>query len=144
MNAFTASEPQEECHPSLVSLRQRTFRKGIQGKGWGIQSVFLEGKIDCLQFVDNTTLIADSKQEMVALFEQYSGFCRSYRINVNWAKCSVVVFREHDAGELAAEKERLKEATAQRASAPRKQTKVKLLRLATEAREQSQPVYMSV
>ena len=38
MDASTASEPQAECHPSLVSLRQRAFRKGIQGKDWGIQS----------------------------------------------------------------------------------------------------------
>ena len=55
---------------------------------------------------------------MVALFEQYSNFCRSYRNNFNWTKFSVAVFREHDAGELAAEKARLKEATAQRVSAP--------------------------
>ena len=144
MNAFTADEPQGECHSSLVSLRQRAFRKGIQGKDWGIQSAFLEGKIACLQFVDDTTLFAHSKQEMVALFEQYSSFCRSYRINVNWSKCSVTVFCEQDAEELAAEKARLKEATAQRASAPRKQTKAKSLRLAVEAREQSQPVYMTV
>ena len=72
----------------------------------------------------------------------------SYKVNVNWAKCmakcSVTVFREHDAGELAAEKARLKEATAQRASAPRKQAKAKSIRLATKAREQSQPIYMSV
>ena len=81
---------------------------------------------------------------MVALFEQHSSFCRSYRINVNWGKCSVTVFREHNAEKLATEKARLKEATAQRASAPRKQTKAKSLRLATEAREQSQPVYMTV
>ena len=84
---------------------------------------------------------------MVALFEQYSSFCRSYtwsyRINVNWGKCSVTVFCEHDAEELAAEKARPKEATAQRASAPRKHTKAKSLRLATEASGQSQPVYMT-
>jgi hypothetical protein len=144
MNAFIASEPQEKCHSSLVSLRRRAFRNGIQGKDWGIQSAFLEGKIACLQFVDDTTLFAHSKQEMVALFEQYSSFCRSYRINVNWAKCSITVFCEQDAEELAAEKARLKEATAQRASAPKKQTKAKSLRLAVEAREQSQPVYMTV
>ena len=72
---------------------------------------------------------------MVALFEQYSSFCRSYRINVKWGKCSVTVFCEQDAEELAAEKARLKEATAQRASAPRKETKAKSLRLATEARD---------
>ena len=144
MNAFTADEPQEECHTSLVSLRQRAFRKGIQGKDWGIQSAFLEGKIACLQFVDDTTLFAHSKQEMVALFEQHSSFCRSHRVNVNWGKCSVTVFCEQDAEELAAETARLKEATAQRASAPGKQTKAKSLRLAVEAREQNQPVYMSV
>ena len=115
MNAFTADDPQEECHPSLASLRQRAFREGIQGKDWGIQTAFLEGKIACLQFVDDTTLFAHSKQEMVALFEQCSSFCRSYRINVNWGKCSVTVFREQSAEELAAEKARLKEATAQRA-----------------------------
>ena len=46
--------------------------------------------------------------------------------------------------ELAAEKARPKEATAQRASAPREQTKAKSPRLATKAREQSQPVYMTV
>jgi hypothetical protein len=81
---------------------------------------------------------------MVTLFEQYSSFCRGYRINVNWSKCSVTVFCEQDAEGLAAEKARLKEATAQRTSAPRKQTKAKSLRLATEAREQSQSVYMTV
>ena len=48
-----------------------------------IQSAFLEGKIPCLQFVDDATLFAASKQEMVVLFEQYSNFCRSYMINVN-------------------------------------------------------------
>ena len=80
----------------------------------------------------------------MALFEQYSSFCRSYRINLNWGKCSVTVFCEQDAEELAAEKARLKEATAQRASAPRKKTKARSLRPATEAREQSQPVYMTV
>ena len=57
---------------------------------------------------------------------------------------SVTVFRGQDAEELAAEKARLKEATCQRANAPRKQTKAKSLRLATKAREQSQPVYMSI
>jgi hypothetical protein len=61
MNAFTADEPQGECHSSLVSLRQRAFQKGIQGKDWGIQSAFLEGKNACLQFVDDTTLFAHSK-----------------------------------------------------------------------------------
>ena len=76
MNAFTADEPQEECHDSLLSLRQGAFRKGIQGKDWGIQSAFLGGKIACLQFVDDTTLFAHSKQEVVALFEQYSSFYR--------------------------------------------------------------------
>ena len=35
----------------------------------------------------------------------------SYRINVNWHKCSVTVFREQLAEGLAAEKARLKEAT---------------------------------
>ena len=113
MDAFTADEPQEERHPPLVSLRQRAFRKGIQGKDWGIQSAFLEGKIACLQFVDDTTLFAHSKQEMVALFEQYSSFSRSYRISVNWGKCSVMVLCEQDAEELEAEKARLKQATAQ-------------------------------
>ena len=62
---------------------------------------------------------------MVALFEQYSSFYSNYRINVFWAKCSVTVFREHHAEELAAEKAHPKEATAQRASAPRKQSKAK-------------------
>ena len=112
MNAFTADEPQEDCHTPLVSLRQRAFRKGIQGKDWGIQSGFIEGKIACLQFFADTTLFAHTKQEMVALFEQYSSFCRSYKINVNWVKCSITVFCEQYAEELAAEKARLKEATA--------------------------------
>ena len=139
MNAFTASDPQEENHPSLANLRQRASRKEIQGKDWGIQPAFLTGKIACLQFVDDTTLFADSKQEMAALFKQYSSFCRSYMINVNSVKCSVTVFCERNAGGLAAENARLKEATAQRASAPRKQTKAKPTRLATEAKGHLRP-----
>ena len=83
MNAFTADEPQGECHSSNGSLRQRAFREGIQGNDRGIQSAFLEGKFACLQFVDNITLFAHSKQEAVTLFEKYSSFCRSSRINVN-------------------------------------------------------------
>ena len=139
----------QEPFPAPLRRKHQAFiyniPEGIQGKDWGIRSAFLGGKIACLQFIDDTTLFAHSKQEMVALFEQYSNFsfCRSYRINVNWGKCSVIVFREQDAEELAAEKARL-EATIQRASAPRKQTKAKSLRLATEASEQSQPVYMTV
>ena len=65
-------------------------------------------------------------------------------INGTWDTCSVTVFCERDAEKLAAEKARLEEATARRASAPRKQTKAKSLCIATEAREQSQPVYMTV
>ena len=54
------------------------------------------------------------------------------------------VFRGHNADGLAAEKDHPKAATVQRASAPRKQTKAKPLRLATESREQNQPVYTTV
>ena len=89
MNAFTSPPPLGRCHPELVALREKAFSQGIQGTDWGVQSVYLNQKVACLQFVDDTTLFAADKEGMEQVFSRYSHFCRKYRINVNWKKCSV-------------------------------------------------------
>ena len=83
----------------------------------------------CLQFVDDCTMLAQSRQQMVELFMRYENFCSKLRVLVNWGKCSVTVFKAAPvlSPEQKAEQRALKAAaTASLASLPRAQAKASL------------------
>ena len=59
----------------------------------GLNSELLQETVPCLQFVDDCTMLAQSRQHMMQLFERYENFCSKLRVLVNWGKCSVTVFK---------------------------------------------------
>ena len=51
-------------------------------------------RVTHLQFVDDCTMLAPDKVQMVELFRRYENFCSKLRVPVNWDKCAVTVFRK--------------------------------------------------
>ena len=70
MAALTCDPPDTQCSPHLQQLRRKVFSQGFQGVQAGLRSELLQETVPCLQFVDDITLFADNKLEMVALFNQ--------------------------------------------------------------------------
>ena len=68
---------------------------GFHGHQIGIKSQMLAKQVPCLQYVDDTTLLASNKKEANELLRIYNNFCSKYRINLNWEKCSVTCFRQN-------------------------------------------------
>jgi hypothetical protein len=77
----------------LKPLRAELFSQGIQSGNWGIKSRLLAEKLACLQFVDDTTLLATSREESEELTTKYAQFCAKFRLNLNIKKCSVTHMR---------------------------------------------------
>ena len=51
--------------------------------------------VPCLQFVDDTTLLASTQEGIKESLGTLARFCGKFRINLNWNKCSVTCFRDN-------------------------------------------------
>ena len=145
MAALTCNEPDTQCSPHLKPLRKRIFSQGFQGMQVGLDSELLQETVPCLQFVDDCTMLAQSRQQMVELFMRYENFCSKLRVLVNWGKCSVTVFKAAPvlSPEQKAEQRALKAAaTASLASLPRAQAKA-LLRAKAQQEQADSPSYLT-
>ena len=132
--------------PHLKSLRKNFFSHGFQGMQVGLDSELLRETVPCLQFVDDCTMLAPNRKQLVELFRRYVNFCSKLRVLVNWGKCSVTVFRPTPilSSEQKAEQKALKKAAAAcLASLPRAQAK-DLLRAEAQQNEADSPSYLAI
>ena len=83
MAALTCNEPDTQCSLHLKPLRKRIFSQGFQGMQVGLDSELLQETVPCLQFVDDCTMLAQNRQQMVQLFMRYENFCSKLRVLVN-------------------------------------------------------------
>ena len=145
MAALTCNEPDTQCSPHLKSLRKKIFSQGFQGVEVGLNSELLQETVPCLQFVDDCTMLAQSRQHMMQLFERYENFCSKLRVLVNWGKCSVTVFKAAPvlSPEQKAEQKALKKsAAAALALLPRARAKA-LQRAAAQKEKADSPSYLT-
>ena len=75
MAALTCSVPNTHCSPHLEPLKKKIFSQGFQGAEAGLRSELLKETVACLQFVDDCTMLAPNRQQMVELFKRYENFC---------------------------------------------------------------------
>ena len=94
MAALTNGVPNTKCSPHLEPLKAKMFSQGFQGVEAGLDSKLLMETVPCLQFADDCTMLAQSRQQMTTLFKRYENLCSKLRVLVNWGKCSVTVFKE--------------------------------------------------
>jgi hypothetical protein len=145
MAALTCSVPNTHCSPHLEPLKKKIFSQGFQGAEAGLRSELLKETVACLQFVDDCTMLAPNRQQMVELFKRYENFCSKLRVLVNWSKCSVTVFKQPPVltKEQQAElKARLKAEAASLASLPRAQAKA-ILRAKSQQEAADSPSYLT-
>ena len=69
-----------------ISVRKKIFSQGFQGMQVGLDSELLQEIVPCLQFVDDCTMLAQNRQQMVELFMRYENFCSMLRVLVNLGK----------------------------------------------------------
>ena len=145
MAALTCNEQGTQCSPHPKPLRKRIFSQGFQGMQVGLNSELLQEAVPCLQFVDDCTMLAQSRQQMVELFMRYANFCSKLRVLMNWGKCSVTVFKAAPvlSPEQKAEQRALTAAaTASLASHPRAQARA-LLRAKAQQEQAGSPSYLT-
>ena len=60
--------------------------------GMGLESVYLQNKVPCMLFMDDTTLLATSEEGLAKLIRIYTNFCSKFRMKLNRDKSKIMTF----------------------------------------------------
>ena len=90
---------------TLLLLLEQMYNQGVQPMmrsliaqrlpehaGMGLESVYLQNKVPCMLFMDDTTLLATSEEGLAKLIRIYTNFCSKFRMKLNCDKSKIMTF----------------------------------------------------
>lgn len=111
INMFMAEHPVEDSPPGVEAFMGEFFSQGLQALAGGRSFAGLPcrglpsgPKLQAAIFMDDTTLVAQTRSDLAALISCYHSFCRRFRMRINAGKSKLMRFTR---GDVSAGQDRL-------------------------------------